>query len=316
MKKFLVMLTSAFLMMNATMVYGAGTVKLIDFMVSSSGLTELMAKNGFQGTDIKQVDNYVFTSLSSLGSGKKLSQKELSELLVKLPVTGEDAKIRKELQVLLDKSESSIKKEDVVKAVNSIIYLSYRYGKTMIITCADCVSDSLAKSGFKFTVENIQNAGSVKLLADVIPSNPKDLHLFITSKAKRLGFGEYSKISANFILPEEEKSLALFLALTESGNTVYKEFGEVIKGLSTQGKTTNIFNARNPNKLWKMISADVSEEQISKMTVLLKEVDQVIKKDNVTIEEAFNQVLKKRSEMSEDLFQKFKNIKAKRCFFK
>lgn len=316
MKKFLIMLTSAFLMMNATMVYGAGTVKLIDFMISSSGLTELMAKNGFQGTDIKQVDNYVFTSLSSLGSGKKLSQKELSELLVKLPVTGEDAKIRKELQVLLDKSEKSIKKEDVVKAVNNIIYLSYRYGKTMIITCAECVSDSLAKSGFKFTVENIQNAGSVKLLADVIPSNPKDLNLFITSKAKRLGFGDYSKVSASFILPEEEKSLALFFALTESGNTVYKEFGEVIKKLSTEGKTTNLFNTRNPNKLWKMISADVSEEQISKLTVLLKEVEQVTKKDNVTIEEAFNQVLKKRSEMSEDLFQKFKNIKAKRCFFK
>lgn len=316
MKKLLILLTSAFLMMNATMVYGAGTVKLIDFMVSSSGFSELMTKNGFQRADIKQVENYVFTSLDSLGSGKKLSQKELSEVLVRLPVTGEDAKIRKELQVLLDKSEASIKKEDVVKAVNNIIYLSYRYGKTMVITCADCVSESLSKNGFKFTVENIKSAGSVKLLADVIPSNPRDLNLFIATKAKRLGFGDYSKVSAGFILPEEEKSLALFLALSENGSPVYKEFGEILKKLSTQGASANLFDARNPNKLWKMISADVPEEQISKMTVLLKEVELVMTKENMKVEEAFNQVLKKRSEMSDDLFQKFKNIKAKRCFFK
>lgn len=307
-------------MTNASIVYGAATVKMIDFMVSHSGFTELMYKNGFKEVDVKQVENYVFTSLNSLGSGKNLTQKELSDLLVKLPVTGDDANIRKELQVLLDKSESTIKKEDIVKVVNNIILLSNRYGKSVIITCADCVSESLAKSGFKFTVENIKNAGSVKLLADVIPSNPKDLNKFITSKAKRLGFGDYSKVSSTFIAPEEEKSLALFLALAESGGAAHKEFASVVKELSTNSnKVANLFSTSNPNKLWKIITTDVSDEQVIRMTTLLKEVNVVMSQDPKTtmkIEEAFNQVLKKRAESSDELFLKFKNIKSKRCFFK
>ena len=303
-------------MTNTTIVYGAGAVKLIDYMISSSGLTELLTKNGIKGVDAKQVESYVATSIGSFGAGKTLTQKEFAEVLSKIPATGEDATLRKKLQVLLDKSDADIKKEDVVEAVNSILYLANRYGKSVVVTCADCVSDSLTKNGFKFTVENIKNAGSIKLLSDVIPSNPKDLNLFIKSKAKRLGFGDYSQASPQFIPASEEKSLALFLALAEGGSAVHKEFAGMIKKLSTSNNKTNLFNSRNPNKLWKIVTSDVSDEHIVRMTALLKEVDTVAVKENMKIEDAFYQVLKKRSEGSDELFQKFKNIKTKRCFFK
>lgn len=316
MKKILLLLSCVFMIVKATIVYGAGTVKLVDYMISSSGLTELLSKNGIKGVDAKQVESYVATSIGSFGAGKTLTQKEFAEVLSKIPATGKDATIRKKLQVLLDKSDADIKKEDVVEAVNSILYLANRYGKSVVVTCADCVSDSLTKSGFKFTVENIKNAGSVKLLSDVIPSNPKDLNLFIKSKAKRLGFGDYSQASPQFIPASEEKSLALFLALAESGSAVHKEFAGIIKKLSTSNNKTNLFNSRNPNKLWKIVTSDVSDEHIVRMTALLKEVDTVAIKENMKIEDAFYQVLKKRSEGSDELFQKFKNIKTKRCFFK
>lgn len=316
MKKILLLLSCVFLMTNTTIVYGAGAVKLIDYMISSSGLTELLTKNGIKGVDAKQVESYVATSIGSFGAGKTLTQKEFAEVLSKIPATGEDATLRKKLQVLLDKSDADIKKEDVVEAVNSILYLANRYGKSVVVTCADCVSDSLTKNGFKFTVENIKNAGSIKLLSDVIPSNPKDLNLFIKSKAKRLGFGDYSQASPQFIPASEEKSLALFLALAESGSAVHKEFAGMIKKLSTTNSKTNLFSSRNPNKLWKIVTSDVSDEHIVRMTALLKEVDTVAVKENMKIEDAFYQVLKKRSEGSDELFQKFKNIKTKRCFFK
>lgn len=312
MKKYLLLCCSLFLIVNS--IYAAGAVKLVDYMISNSGLTELLAKNGIQGIDAKQVESYVATSIGSFGSGKTLTQKEFAEVLSKIPATGEDATLRKRLQVLLDKSDADIKKEDVVEAVNNIIYLANRYGKSVIITCADCVSDSLTKSGFKFTVENIKNAGSAKLLADVIPNNPKDLNKFITSKAKRLGFGDYSKVSPSYISPEEEKSLALFLALAESGNSVQKDFALAIKELSTDSRGTNIFNTANPNKLWKFVTTDTSDDQVSRMTVLLTETKKST--DKKTIEDAFIDVLKKKSEASDELFQKFKSIKAKRCFFK
>jgi hypothetical protein len=325
MKRFIFICCSLMLLASSNTLYAAGAVKLVDYMISSSGLTEILAKNGIQGVDAKQIQSYVTTSISSFGAGKTLTQKEFAEVLSKIPTTGEDATIRKNLQVLLDKSDTDIKKEDVVNAINNIIYLANRYGKSVVITCAECVSESLTRNGFKFTVENIKNAGSVKLLADIIPSNPKDLKIFITSKAKRLGFGNYSLVSPSVILPEEEKSLALFLALAESGSKVHKEFADTIKKLSTNSKGTNLFNSNDTNKLWKIVTTDVSDEQLVRMTELLKEVQSVLNKErklnsgvnqNVKIEDAFNQVLKKRAEGSDDLFQKFKNIKAKRCFFR
>lgn len=286
-------------------VYAAGAVKLVDYMISSSGLTEILAKNGIKGVDAAQVESYVATSIGSFGAGKTLTQKEFAMVLSKIPATGEDATIRKELQVLLDKSDADIKKEDVVKAVNNIIYLANRYGKSVVITCAECVSDSLTKNGFKFTVENIKNAGSVKLLENVIPSNPKDLHIYITSRAKRLGMGSYANVSAKSVLPSEEKTLALFLALAESGSPAYKDFAAIVKKLSTKNGVSNIFDMNNPNKLWKYVSRDVSDTEISKLTAVLKEVDEVKTADKLSIEDAFNRVLKKKSESSEDLFQRF-----------
>lgn len=326
MKKYLLLCCSLLLITSS--VYAAGAVKLVDYMISSSGLTELLTKNGIKGVDAKQVESYVATSISSFGVGKTLTQKEFAEVLSKIPATGEDATIRKKLQVLLDKADTDIKKEDVVEAVNNIIYLANRYGKSVIITCADCVSDSLAKNGFKFTVENIKNAGSVKLLAEIIPNNPKDLNTFITSKAKRLGFGDYSKVSSSFITLDEEKSLALFFALAENGSATHKNFAMAIKELSTDSRGTNLFNKGNPHKLWKFITTDTSDEEVRRMTVLLKETKKTLNDqlstsaslgpshEKKTIEDAFNDVLKKRSENSEELFQKFKSIKAKRCFFK
>lgn len=297
-------------------VYASGSVKLVDFLMSSSGVTEILAKNGIKGVDAAQVESYVATSIGSFGAGKTLTQKEFAQVLSKIPVTGEDATIRKELQVLLDKSEADIKKADVVKAINNIIYLANRYGKAVVITCAECVSESLTKNGFKFTVENIKNTGSVKLLENVIPTNPKDLHIFISGKSKRLGMGNYATVSVKQVLPSEERTLALFLALAESGSPAYKDFAAIVKKLSSKNGGSDIFDAKNPNKLWKYVSSDVSDSEISKLTAVLKEVDEVKTADKLSIEDAFNRVLKKKSESSEDLFQKYKSIKAKRCFFK
>lgn len=294
----------------------ASGVKLIDYMVSSSGLIELLGQHGIKGVEAKQVESYVFSSLNSFGAGKNISQKELSDILSKMPVTGQDASIRKELQLLLDKSSGDLKKDDVVKAINNIIYLANRHGKSVIITCAECVSDNLSKSGFKFTVENIKNAGSIKLLNDVIPNNPKDLQVFISARVKRLGLGDYSKVTPEMVSPEEEKTLALFLASYESGNAEFKSFAQSVKRLSTKGGKTNLFDASNPNKLWKLVTTDLSSQEIQKISTVLGEVDEVASKEKLKVEDAFNRVLRKKSETSSELLEKYKQIKNRRCFFK
>ncbi len=295
----------------------ASVVKLADFLVSSSGITEILAKHGIRVSDAKQVQSYVESSLKELGNGKgNISKAELSSILSKLPVTGPDADIRASLQLLLDTPAEQIKKSDVVNAINNIIYLANRHGKSVIITCAECVNDKLAKDGFKFTVETITNSSASKLLNDVIPKNPAQLNTFISSRMRRLGMGDYSKVTPNLVAPEDEKSLALFLGLAESGTAEQKKLIASIKKVSTTAGKANIIDPKNPHKLWKILADDMSDQDMAGWTRTLDEVAARQVKDKVTSEEAFYRTLKDKANGDEYLTRQFETIKSKRCFFR
>ncbi|MEA9356904.1 hypothetical protein SHI21_11835 [Bacteriovorax sp. PP10] len=295
----------------------ASAVKLVDYLVSGTGVTEILAKHGIKGSDAKQVQSYVASSLSALGNkGTNLSREELLAVLSKLPVTGPDANVRKSLQVLLDKPEASIKKADVVEAINNIIYLANRHGKSVIITCAECVNENLAKDGFKFTVETIKNASSQKLLSDVIPKNPAQLNTFISARMKRLGMGDYSKVTPQAVLPEDEKSLALFLGLADAGSAEQKALIASIKKVSTVKGKVNIIDPKNPHKFWKILADDMSAQDMAGWTKTLDEVAARAQKDGVTAEEAFYRTLKDKAQGNEYLTKQYETLKAKKCFFK
>lgn len=295
----------------------ASAVKLVDYLVSSTGVTEILAKHGISGSDAKQVQSYVASSISALGNkGATLSKEELLSVLSKLPVTGPDANIRKSLQLLLDTPADKIKKADIVSAINNIIYLANRHGKSVIITCAECVNDRLAKSGFKFTVETIKNASASKLLNNVIPKNPAQLNTYISGRMRRLGMGDYSKVTPGSVLPEDEKSLALFLGLAEAGTPDQKNLIASIKKLSTVNGKVNIIDPKNPHKFWKILAEDMSAQDMAGWTKTLQEVAARAQKDSVTAEEAFYRTLKEKAEGNEYLTKQYETLKSKRCFFK
>lgn len=296
--------------------FASGAVKLVDYMVSGSGVAEILSKYGIKGNDAKLVESYMASSIKALGSKKDLTKEELKSVLSKLPVTGPDASVRKELQILLDKSEGQISKADVVKAINNIIYLANRHGKSVIITCAECVNENLAKNGFKFTVENIKNSSSIKVLNEVLPKNPAQLNTFISSRMRRLGMGDYSKVTPDQVSPSEEKSLALFLGLAENGSADQKALIASIKNLSTRNGKTNILDPKNPQKFWKVVADDMSAKDMSGWTKTLNEVADRSKKDGVPAEEAFYRTLKEKAQGNEYLMKQYETLKAKRCFFK
>lgn len=294
----------------------AATAKLVDYMVSGSGIVEILGKHGISGNDAKMVESYMGSALAALASKKNLTRQDLNDALAKLPVTGADANVRKELQLLLDKSEGQISKDDVVKTVNNIIYLANRHGKSVIITCAECVNDNLAKNGFKFTVENIKNASAAKVLNEVLPRNPAELNSFIQSRMRRLGMGDYSKVTPDIVAPSEEKSLALFLGLAESGSPDQKALISAIKKVSTRNGKTNIIDPKNPQKFWKIVADDMSATDMNGWTKTLNEVALRSEKDNVTAEEAFYRTLKDKAQGNDYLMKQYETLKAKRCFFR
>ncbi len=295
----------------------ASAVKLVDYVVSSAGLGEILAVHGVKGNDAKQVQSYVASSLAALGvKSTKPVSKDLLDALSKLPVTGQDANVRKGLQMLLDTPADKIQKKDVVNVVNNIIYLANRHGKSVIITCAECVNGELAKSGFKFTVEAVKNTNTANLLKNTIPSNPAQLNTFISARMKKLGMGDYSKVTPDQVLPEEEKSLALFLGLAESGSADQKALIASIKKLSTTNGKTNILDPKNPHKLWKIPGTDMTPQETANWKVFFDEVGARSQKDGVNAEEAFYRTLKEKANGNEYLTKQYETLKAKRCFFK
>ncbi|MBC7539100.1 MAG: hypothetical protein H7281_09780 [Bacteriovorax sp.] len=302
--------------MSSNAFAGAST-KLVDFMLSGSGVVEILGKYGIKGNDAKLVESYMASSLKALSSkGTNISKQEFLDVLSKLPVTGEDANIRKGLQMLLDTPAENIKKSDVVNVINNIIYLANRHGNSVIITCAECVNENLAKNGFKFTVENIKNSSSLKVLNEVLPKNPAELNTFISSRMKRLGMGDYSKVTPDMVAPSEEKSLALFLGLAETGSADQKALIASIKKLSTRNGKTNILDPKNPQKFWKVVADDMSPQDMSGWTKTLNEVAARADKDNVSSEEAFYRTLKEKAQGNDYMMKQYETLKAKRCFFK
>lgn len=294
----------------------ASAVKLVDYLVSGSGITEILAKQGIKGNDAKQVSSYVASSITALGNKNSLTKDELLKVLSSLPVTGKDADLRKGLQMLLDTPADKIQKKDVVNAINNLIYLANRHGKSVIITCAECVNENLAKDGFKFTVEVIKNASATKLLNDVIPKNPAQLNTFISGRMKRLGMGDYSKVTPDMVAPEDEKSLALFLGLAESGSADQKALIASIKKLSTKNGKTNIIDPKNPHKFWKVLADDMSAQDMAGWTRTMDEVAARAQKDGIAAEEAFYRTLKDKAAGNDYLTKQYETLKAKRCFFR
>lgn len=313
MSKFFVILCLA---MNLTTSASAKGLVLVDYLIANYGVVQILEKYGIKEKDAVLVEGYVSSSLEALVSKKSLTRDDLNLALSKLPITGADATVRKELQILLDTPEGELKKEDVVKAINHFIYLANRHGKSIILTCAECVNENLAKDGFKFTVENIKNSSTVKVLNDVIPKDPKQLDVFISSRMKRLGMGDYSKVTPDVVAPSEEKSLALFLGLAESGSTEQKALIASIKKLSTHNGKANIIDPKNPHKFWKIVADDMSPAEMTGWTQTLNEVSARAEKDNVSTEEAFYRTLKEKAEGNDFLTKQYETLKAKRCFFK
>ena len=294
----------------------ASGAKLIDYIVSSSGIGELLTKNvALIGDDQKQVKSYVNSSLRALGIPEGGgAQNALMNRLTNLPPgTLNEIDMNKGLQGLLATDVKSLKKDQIVSAINSLIYLANKHGKSSyVIACADCVNNNLSKAGFKFTLEAISDSKTAALLVKELPSDPKQLQTFIRNGGMKLKMGDFAK-SGSMVLPEEEKALGAFVALGTKGS---KEQQELVKSIIA-ASNGNIFDAKNPHKFWKVLSDDMTADEMAGWTNTMTEVAARMKADSkLTTEDAFYAVLKAKAGDDPGLNKQLSTLKAKRCFVK
>jgi hypothetical protein len=298
----------------------AGAGKLIDFLVNDTGIIELLGSKGIKGATASRTKKYVMLSLSSLNiMGDRAPTKiELRKIISTISGTADDIKIKKQLTELLDKPAEQLSKEDVVRAINNLIWLANRHGKrgAIVLACSVCVSESLSRHGLKFTLEVLNDSAAKRVLNDVLPRRPRDLRNYLNERMTTLGLGDFSRATRDLVGPEEERSLGLFIGLYEHGSKGQKELIQSILEMSKKpnGKV-DLLNPKNPHKLWKLFTEDMEESELVDWATMFKKIAKD-SADDENKKDAFFAYLKRRAgddPVSNDLFNK---IKLKKCFFK
>lgn len=311
-----------FLGLFAAQTYAQGLsvgTKLIDYLINDSGVIEILSKRGIQGTPAQNVQTYIKNALVAFNLGNRdLTKDELRQILIGLNVSGDDLRLKNQLVELLEKTSDDLSTEDVVTAINNLIYLANRHGVrgSVVLACSQCVSDSLTRHGFKFTFATIQDSTTANILDKMLPRNPRDLSNFISAKMKKMGLGSYRNVPKEIVALEEERSLGLFLALAESGSKEHKQLVEAVIDVSRRPDgTVNLLDTQNPHKLWSLFSNDMDENMMANWTKLLKDVAEEGKSE-ISKKEAFFAVLTKQAGDDPVLLEHKNMLRSKNCFFK
>lgn len=310
---------SLLLVAALTMQANAAGGKLIDFLLNGSGILEVLAKHNIKGEAASEIGKYLELSLKSLNlSGQMPSRQQFTAIIDGLGGSADDLRLKKQLQELLAKDADSVSKDDVVSAINNIIYLANRHGNTAtaVLGCARCVSDELSLHGFRFTMRELSDSNARGVLTQVLPKKPQDIRRFISSKFQVYGLGDYSKVSSRLVAPEEERAMALMLGLYEGGSAKQKELVKQIFEASKDSSGKIRFMAEGgENKLHLLFTEDMDDEYVEYWTKTLRSVASDRKESGDSMKEAFFKTLQKNAGDDPVASEQIELLRAKKCFF-
>ncbi len=309
------------LLLSATLSFNASAAggKLIDFLLNGSGALEMLAKYNIKGDAASEIGRYLELSLKSLNiSGQLPTRQQFTAIIDRLGGSAEDLRLKKQLQDLLSKDADNVSKDDVVSAINNIIYLANRHGNTAtaVLGCARCVSDELSLHGFRFTMRELADSNAQSVLTQILPKNPADIRKFISSKFQAYGLGDFSRVNSRLVAPEEEKAMALMLGLYEAGSPKQKELVKQIFEASKDSSGRIKFMADGgENKLHLLFTEDMDDEYIEYWTKTLKGVGAERKESGDSMKEAFFKSLKKEAGDDPVASEQIELLRTKKCFF-
>lgn len=320
MKRFLaVLLLTSALSFQAS---AAGAGKLIDVFLTQTGLEGIILKAGLEDDVARNIRKYIQNSLLSFNAEDGLPNKsQLIEILNSIKGDKRDTIYKRKLLQLLNKDADSLSKKEFVDSVNSLIYLANRYGvkNATVLACAECVTSSLSRHGFLFTFEQMAETNIKQLLESYVPRRPNDLKYFITSKMRALGFGEFGRASRGLVLPSEERTLALFLALAEESSPATLKQRELINAILEISKDSKgnikLFDSDNAHKLYKLVDDNAMSDGMRDFWIkTLKEAN--ADSSAKSKKEAFFKVLRREAGDKSELNDLVNSLEIQKCFFR
>lgn len=247
-----------------------------------------------------------------------MSAAELRRTLTGLSVSGDDLRLRNQLLELLERNADEMSQEDMVTAINNLIYLANRHGVrgSVVLACSECVNDALRRHGFRFTFASIQNESAQQVLENIVPRNPRDLSNFIQRRMTALNLGNYRNIPRELVGPEDERSLGLFLALAEHGTEVQKEFIQSVVNFSrTSSGEVHLLNPDNPHLFWRFFSDDPTDNMLTFHSRMLREASEEVSSE-LQREEAYFRALTRHYGNNQQARSMIDQLQVKKCLFR
>ncbi len=297
----------------------ASVGKLAEFLVSDSGVVEMLSRRAVDQEIIPSVKSYVRNALLAIGTNKqKPSADNLIKAIEKMRVNKvkypEDYTKKMALIKLLKKDAKEVSEQDLKDAINNLIYLANRRGnKTKaMISCAQCVNEQLANNGFVYTFDTITDK-KIGSLINTIPKDPRSrLVNVIKPGLKKIGG---SKSYMGLVEPSEDKALSLFIKVLQNGTEKQKKLANAVLNVSkdSSGKTL-LLNKKNKHKLWKLFVEDMSDDVMDGWIDILEKTSKKADAGG-SYKQAFHETLEEIAGENDELQKHFKFIKDHNCFF-
>lgn len=321
MKKVLLLTT----LLSITQVHAAGG-KVIDLLLSETGLMKVLAKSGFEKASARDAQSQLELAIKSLIGDSEIVPKDgLLKAIGKIENTPANREVKIELAKILNKESDDITQEDISSLLNNLILLA-GVKDSLLTACVECAAGPLAAKGVKYTLKEIKDESVLELVRkNIIPNSPRKLNQFISDRMERLGLGDFSKVSSDIVTEADKESLAIFLAMADKSSPatqVQKKFIEAVMNFSKEGDKIELFSPSNPHKFWNSFSnSDMDNDILAELTEVLNRASNDVS-DLGSRRDAFYDVLEVRAQEIKDpkrrelVMSRIKSIEEKSCFFK
>ena len=320
-----IILSSLIMLTNITSTFASpasGVLKLGDLLFNEKLLTNTLKGFNIPDAEAIRLSRYARISVNSLTQSRQQSVKNNKELISYIkdlnhkssldPTT--KIKTTDVLNTSLNKNVDKMSKDDLIRTLSNLYYVASISGKNLMGVCATCNKDTPLIPGLDFLITETRSTTSKNLFTHMINlKTPGALSKHVSGLLRKLG------IKNSNLAPIEERPMALFLALKESGSPAQIAYVEAVFELSLTSVRKNgdqeVGNLLE-HRLWNNQDLFDNNEFLPEWTKLIKEVSTYQKKSKHSIEKSWEDVLTIRAGEDTDKYAKLQALLKKGCFMK
>ena len=318
-------LLSLLLLTNLTSTYANPTtaaLKLGDLLFN-----EKLLKNTLKGFNIPDAEairlsRYARISVNSLTQSRQQSVKNNKELISYIKNLNAESSLDPStkikttdiLNASLNKNVDKMSKDDLIRTLSNLYYVAGISGKNIMGVCATCNKETPLIPGLDFIITETNSSTTKNLFTKMINSKDPDiLSKDVSGMLRSLG------IKDSNLAPIDERPMALFLALKESGSPAQSAYVNAVMQLSQTSAKRNgdrEFGDLLEHRLWNNQDLFDNNEFLPEWTKLIQEVSAYKKRTKYSVEKSWEDTLTIRAGHDVDKNTKLQSLLKKGCFMK